>query len=285
MTSDFEARRAAFGHRLRDLRQRGGFTGRQLAHVLGSRWPQSKVSKLETGRQTATHDDLDDWFAVVDVPHELAQGLRGELQELRVQELAWRQHLREGHRHRQAEMRELETRARQLQGFCTACVPGLLQTPDYARAIFAAQAQLHEVTRDEDAAVQERMRRQEILYTDMRITIVMTESALLQPVAAPETMVAQLYRISTATEFPNLDIGILPATQPLPVVPLHGFWVYDLGHESLVVIENITAELRIDDPDQIATYHQVSTELQRAAATGPEARALLYELIRRYRST
>ena len=283
MTSDFEARRTAFGHRLRDLRQQGGFTGRQLAHLLGPRWPQSKVSKVETGRQTATPDDLNDWLDAVDVPHELAERLRDELQELRVQEIAWRQQLRDGHRQRQAEIRELETRARQITGFSTACVPGLLQTPDYARAVFRAQAQLHAVSRDEDDAVQERLRRQEILHGDQRVTVLMTESALLHPVVGAATMVAQLDRISTLTESPSLEIGIVPATQSLPLVPLHGFWLYDLGGESLVLVENITAELRIDDPDQIVTYRRVREELHDASATGSEARKLLRQLMSRYK--
>jgi len=282
VTSDFEARRTAFGHRLRDLRQQGGFTGRQLAHALGPRWPQSKVSKIETGRQTATPEDLTDWFAVVDVPGDLADRLRDELQELRGQEIAWRQQLREGHLHRQVEIRELETRARRLTGLSTACVPGLLQTADYARAIFATQAQLHAVHRDEDTAVQERLRRQEILHSGTNITVLMTESALLHPVVTRETMIAQLDRINTLTEFANLEIGVLPATQPLPLVPLHGFWLYELDDHSIALVENITAELRIDNPDQITTYQHVTAKLRQAAVTGPRARALLQQLISRY---
>lgn len=284
MTSDFEARRMAFGHRLRDLRQQGGFTGRQLANALGPRWPQSKVSKVETGRQTATPDDLNDWFAVVDVPHDLAEGLRDELKELRGEEIAWRQQLREGHRHRQAEIRELEAQARQIRGLSTACVPGLLQTPDYARAIFAAQMQLHGTTRDEDAAVQERIRRQEILHSSTQIAVLITESALLHPVASADLMLAQLDRINTLTELPNLDIGILTSTDPLPAVPLHGFWLYGFDDENLVLVENITAEIRIDDPDQIATYQRLTSELWRSAATGPDARKVLHRLTHRYRS-
>lgn len=284
MTSDFQARRTAFGHRLRDLRQQGGFTGRQLAAALGPRWPQSKVSKVETGRQTATPDDLDDWFAVVDVPGELADRLREELHELRGQEIAWRQQLREGHRHRQVEIRELETRADQITGFSTACVPGLLQTPDYARAVFSTQAQLHAVHRDEDAAVQERLRRQEILHSNTPITILMTESALLHPVVTPQAMIAQLDRITTLTEFPNLDVGILPATHRLPLVPLHGFWLYELDGHGIAFVETITTELRIDDTDQFATYRRFSSELHQAAATGPQARTLLQQLISRYQA-
>jgi ribosome-binding protein aMBF1 (putative translation factor) len=51
--------RDALGKRLRELRQRAGLTGTQLAESLS--WPQSKVSKLETARQTPNEDDIRAW--------------------------------------------------------------------------------------------------------------------------------------------------------------------------------------------------------------------------------
>lgn len=177
---------------------------------------------------------------------------------------------------------DFESGARAIFDYQTILVPGMLQTADYARAIFATQAQLHAVHRDEDTAVQERLRRQEILHSGTNITVLMTESALLHPVVTRETMIAQLDRINTLTEFANLEIGVLPATQPLPLVPLHGFWLYELDDHSIALVENITAELRIDNPDQITTYQHVTAKLRQAAVTGPRARALLQQLISRY---
>lgn len=57
MSTDFQLARTSLGARLRELR--GGLTGRDLADRLG--WTQSTVSKLETGKQTATAEDLRDW--------------------------------------------------------------------------------------------------------------------------------------------------------------------------------------------------------------------------------
>ncbi|MGH3512907.1 MAG: helix-turn-helix domain-containing protein [Pseudonocardiaceae bacterium] len=51
--------RDALGRRLRELRQRAGLTGTQLAESLS--WPQPKVSKLETARQTPSEDDIRAW--------------------------------------------------------------------------------------------------------------------------------------------------------------------------------------------------------------------------------
>jgi transcriptional regulator with XRE-family HTH domain len=53
--------------RLHDLRTQAGLSGKQLADLLG--WQQSKVSRLENGRQTPTPTDLADW----------ARGCQGDL--------------------------------------------------------------------------------------------------------------------------------------------------------------------------------------------------------------
>ena len=44
------------------MRQGAGFTGTALARLLD--WPQSKVSKIETGRQTPTRSDIAAWARV-----------------------------------------------------------------------------------------------------------------------------------------------------------------------------------------------------------------------------
>jgi len=45
-----------FGRRLRVLREEARLTGKDLAARLG--WAQSKVSRLENGKQTATVEDV-----------------------------------------------------------------------------------------------------------------------------------------------------------------------------------------------------------------------------------
>ena len=55
--SSYQKEREALGSRLRDLRRRTGMTGIDFAVRLG--WAQSKVSRLELGRQTATAADLE----------------------------------------------------------------------------------------------------------------------------------------------------------------------------------------------------------------------------------
>jgi hypothetical protein len=59
VSTDYQKAREDLGQRLRELRiesPQGRLTGTTLAQQLG--WPQSKISKLENGRQTPTAEDL-----------------------------------------------------------------------------------------------------------------------------------------------------------------------------------------------------------------------------------
>jgi hypothetical protein len=68
VTRSVHQAREALGHRLRDIRKDAGLTGRQLALLAG--WPNSKVSKIEYGRQTPTEAQtyLFRWYEPVLVP-------------------------------------------------------------------------------------------------------------------------------------------------------------------------------------------------------------------------
>ncbi|MFB9574525.1 helix-turn-helix domain-containing protein [Streptomyces yanii] len=93
MSSDYQQARAALGARLRELRaSRPGrpLTGSELAASLG--WTQSKISKLENGRQTATPEDLRLWAVAtghLDTYDELHARLQGFESHVR----SWRRQL------------------------------------------------------------------------------------------------------------------------------------------------------------------------------------------------
>ncbi|MFE9412591.1 helix-turn-helix domain-containing protein [Streptomyces sp. NPDC006704] len=95
MTTDFQQAGVALGARLRELRPERGCTGRELASELG--WPQSKVSKLETGRQTATADGLQTWALGTGRP-EAAEELTARLRTLESRSRSWRRQLTAGHK-------------------------------------------------------------------------------------------------------------------------------------------------------------------------------------------
>lgn len=58
----------------------------------------------------------------------------------------------------------------------------------------------------------------------------------------------------------------------LPFVVTNGFIVHD---DHTVLADTMTAELRINDPDQIAAYHRIVDRLWESAVEGADARAIL----------
>jgi len=280
VVSDFETRRLEFGDKLRGLREATGMTGTAFAERLG--WPGSKVSKVETGRQTATDADVADWCAAVDASASVADELQAELRGLRVQQLGWRRQLRAGHQARQRQSASMWHDATRVRGVATMAVPGMLQTADYARAVFEAQARLLRVpSRDIDASVAARLQRQQLLYERGReIEILIAEVALANPPCSSPVMAAQVDRLASVVGLPTIRFGVLPLYRRLPALLPHSFWIFD----DVAHIETVSAEHRVIEPDQITIYNQLADDLWTIAVEGDEARALLLRMSDRYKA-
>ncbi|MEU1893493.1 helix-turn-helix domain-containing protein [Streptomyces pristinaespiralis] len=268
MSTDFQQARTALGARLRELRSER--TSRGLAAALG--WPQSKVSKLETGRQTATADDLRAWAAATGHP-EAADELVARLDGLESHVRSWRRQLAAGHRPVQDALTVEYERSAVLRAWEGSMVVGMLQTADYARYVFQAYADLHRSVRDMDDAVRARLRRQELMYQPGRtFHIVMWEAALHARVCPPNVLAAQLDRLAGVIGLDTVRLGIVPFGARLGIPPANGFWLYD---ERLAIVEDWHAELWLDDVDSIGVYLRVWELMHQAAAYGAAAHRLI----------
>jgi transcriptional regulator with XRE-family HTH domain len=268
VTTDFQQAREALGLRLRELR--GGQTQRALASVLG--WPQAKVSKLETGRQTATPEDLTAWATATGHPA-AAEELLARLQGLETHTRSWRRQLRAGHRPVQDVLTVEYERSTVLRAWQGAMVVGMLQTPDYARHVFTRYAELQQSPRDVEDAVRARVRRQELLYQPGRMFhLVMWEAALHAGVAPPDVLATQLDRLTSVIGLDTVHLGIVPFGAQVGVPPANGFWLYD---DRLAIVEEWHAELWLNDTDSVALYRRVWETLNQAAVYGTHARRLI----------
>jgi len=273
VTSVQEAR-AALGRRLRELRRHAGLTGRQLAESLS--WPPSKVSKLETGRQTPTDADIHSWTRVTDSP-DATGALLASLHTIEEQHAEWQRLLRNGLRPHQEAIVTVDARTRLYRAFEPTFVPGLLQTAEYARARFSQSSEIFGVRDDIDDAVRIRLRRQEMLYrADKRFHLVLTEATLRYQLCPPEVMLGQLDRLIALATLPTLRLGVIGFSTPYSVAPAHGFWLLD---NDRVRVETFSAELNLAQPQEIALYGRVFDSLAAAASYGRAARAIITRVI------
>ncbi|CAL9561097.1 hypothetical protein SUDANB145_04621 [Streptomyces sp. enrichment culture] len=273
MSTDYQQAREALGVRLRELRLSapgGRLTGAELAGRYG--WNKSKVSRLENGRQTPTPDDLRKWAEATgqaEAYDELVARLRGFESHIR----SWRRQLASGHKAVQDTHLRAHADASVFHGWESSMIFGLLQTPDYARAVFTRYAELQRSPRDTEEAVRSRMKRQEALYDSAkRFHLILWEAALHSLVCPPSVLAAQLDRLLGAIGLDTVELGVIPLSASLKIPPATAFWIYD---DRQVIVENWHAELWIDDEASIDTYRRTWRTLRESAVYGVDAQNVI----------
>jgi len=270
VTTDFQRARESLGARLRELRTEAGLSGREMSRCLD--WPPSKVSKLETGKQTPVPADLDAWAQALGNA-EASGELKGRLRGLETSYRSWRRQLTTGHRARQDEALVQQRAAGTIRAYESSVIPGMFQTPEYARHLLLHNADLRQTPRDTDAAVRARMKRQELLYEPNHLFRALLWEGALRVLPCPvDVMAGQLDRLSGLIGISTVTLGIVPFGVSMTVTPRHGFWIYD---ERLVIVETINAELWLDDTDDITLYGRVWERLDQVAVYGRSAQRLI----------
>lgn len=269
-TSSVDEARNALGKRLRDLRVAAKLSGKQLAESLS--WAGSKVSKIENGKQTPTDDDIRDWTGATDSEDQTA-GLLATLHNLELQHAEWQRVLKAGMKAHQTTLSQIDEKTKFYRGFDNTVIPGLIQTPEYARARFAQVVAVHKVLNDINEAVKARMQRQEMLYRpDKRFHFVLTEAALRYRLVGPDIMMGQLDRLMAMSSMRNVRLGIIDFKARYVTDPRHGFWVLD---DHLVRFESYSAEINLRQPQEIELYTNIFEHLAAVASYGGEARAII----------
>lgn len=268
--SSFQRAREALGIRLRELRRDARLTGRQLGERAG--WHPSKISKIESGKQTPTDADLEAWAGACGQP-DLAPELVAGLRTLESHYVEHRRLFHAGMSAQQRAFSELEDQTTQVRNFENVFVPGLLQTPEYARYRLAEGVEYDGAPDDLDEAVGIRMQRQQILYrSGKRFHFVITEAVLRYRLCPASVMLGQLDRLVTLATMPTIRFGVIPFETRLPLAPVHGFWLMD---ERVVVVENFTASQNLTQASEISSYVRIFDELAKAARYESEARAII----------
>lgn len=267
-----------FGVKLRQLREDAGLSGRELAELLG--WSPSKLSRIELGQQVTTTNEIAALAAAVGLPDDRAQGLIGELRTARAEYSTWRAQISASIANNQKAIYASDSTTTHLRAFEVAAIPGLLQTPDYARAVFQALITLHRLADDVDRAVASRLQRQAVLYEPGRMfQFLLAESAIRFTVGDGDVMRAQLDRLQTLAGLPNLELRILPFSAPAPRLLFNGFWIRD---ETTVEIETTSGQITLRDAVDIRHHIDLFDRMWTTAVGDSELRNLLGQAAREH---
>ncbi|WP_067461372.1 helix-turn-helix domain-containing protein [Actinomadura macra] len=271
---------------LRRLRDQAGLSGRRLAEGIGD-ISQSKVSRIEAGGAMPTLPQVERWADVTGVSPGQRRSLLRLAERAFTEIHAYRASPGDPSSHRQEEVRTREAGARRVRTFQPAVVPGLLQTAQYARQVFALSP-LPGAAEGLPSAVAGRMDRQLALYEQDRGFEFLIAEAALRWRPGPDAdrlLPAQLDRVASLSTLDNVSIGIVPDGAEALAFVSHAFVIYE-GQDvddTVVTIEAVHAAITVHDPDSIAVYERTWSALTRMAVFGDEARGLLTGLATRVR--
>lgn len=186
---------------LRQLRADAGLSGMEAAQRAG--YSQPKISRFETGRQVPTTEEINTLCQVYRAAPPVRKQLLELAADLSAGTLRARAVLSHGARYMQQRIGKIEQASQLIRGFTPTLVDGLLQIPDYVRAIGSRDMS----GADLESFVTARAQRQRILDTDRQFHLILTEGALRWHVGSPQIMTAQLEHLIEASHWLNLRLG------------------------------------------------------------------------------
>ena len=256
---------------MRRARQQAELTQDQVAEAM--EWSLSKVIRIEAGTVGISANDLKallGHYRIVDedqVANLLALARAGR-------ERPWQSVYGDVVSPRLLQFIEFEAAASISRNFEPLLVPGLLQTEDYARAIFRQFS--GDVTAERiDAQVEVRMRRQELLdrADPPLLFFILDEAVIRRLIGGKDVMRRQLRRLTEMAARPHVTVEVVPFSAGVHPGLLGSFVIQefpDPADDDVLYLESPQGEvISRDDPDLVLHYREVFEEL-RALSLGPD---------------
>jgi len=261
-------RRRRLGAELRRHRELAGLTIDQVADQLDC--SASKISRLETGQTGSNPRDVRDMLALYGVGDTELEELLSVARETR--QRGWWQPY--GSILTGAYV-GFEAAADRIRSYEAQCVPGLLQTADYARSMIAA-VHTGRPRQEVDDRVHIRLGRQALLTQEdpVQFWCVLDEAALRRPVGGREVMRCQLEHLVRESARPNVTVQVLPmAAGEHP--GMEGSFVImsfpDVADPDTVYVTIATGGVFQEKPDDVSRYEIIFDRLQKMALSGAES--------------
>lgn len=265
-------RRRELGALLRELRLAKDLTVEQVAQYLLC--SATKVSRMETGQRGATARDIRDLCELYEIVDPAERERLSSLAMLGKQHGWWQSY----DLSQFADYVGLETEAASIRDFQCTLIPGLLQTPDYARAANEVVLPAPDpVTLDQQTEV--RLKRQQRLTQNpqLRFHVVLDEAALHRIVGSPAVMSAQLDRLVDVSHLPNVTLQIIAFGAGAYPAMDSTFNILDFEGSvpSVVYVEGLVGWVYMKRPQDITRYERVFEHLRGIALAPRESRELV----------
>ncbi|SCE86060.1 Helix-turn-helix domain-containing protein [Micromonospora carbonacea] len=262
--------RMLLGAQLRRLREASGVTREGAGWEIRS--SESKISRMELGRVGFKERDVADLLSLY--------GVTDATEREALLKLA-RDANSPGWWHRYGDVLPswfqsylgLEAAAALIRSYEVQFVPGLLQTPEYARAVVLL-GHRGAGTDEIDRRVSLRMQRQELLRRPRppQLWAVVDEAALRRPIGGPQVMHDQLTALIEATRASHVRLQIIPFDAGGHAAAGGAFTILRFGDQDLpdiVYIEQLTSAIYLDKREDL-DYYAAAMERLCVEAEPPE---------------
>ncbi|MEU4730873.1 MULTISPECIES: helix-turn-helix domain-containing protein [unclassified Streptomyces] len=280
-------RRRKLGEELRALRDRSGLTSGEAARIVG--WHQSKISRIETGRSGVKPEDI---RLLLDAYGEIVRPEQRALLEALSASAAgpgdtgrgrqWWHDYRGLLPQEYRDFISLEAGARSARTVELSVVPGLLQTPGYARAVTrAALGGLPEPK--VDALVDVRLARQAVLRADppLELSAVLDEAVLRRQIGGPGVMAEQLRHLVEVSRLPQVRLQVLPFSVGGHLGLTGPFVIFsfpNIADLDVVVLDHLTSSLYLERKEDLEAYSAAFRTIQAHALPPQDSSDLISSL-------
>ncbi len=264
---------------LRRLRERSGLTGEEVAERLG--WSESKVSRLENYRIGVKPADL---RRLLDL-YRVGQPHRDELLALASEsrQKTWLEMATAGIPPEQAVYLVPEAEARSVRSWEPQVVPGLLQTPEYARAVMLGWQTMFALPPDDtERRISVRLARQQLLTRDppLKLSVVLDESVLRRRFGGNNVMRRQLERLAEASELPNVDLRVLELGGNHPIGTGAFYYlefpqVHEVPMNDIVTVDHLLGSYHLEDEKDTRRFRVTFESLMAESLSPADSRELI----------
>ncbi|HWS37339.1 MAG TPA: helix-turn-helix transcriptional regulator [Actinoplanes sp.] len=247
--------RILLGSQLRKLRESKGITREAAGYEI--RASGSKISRMELGRVSFKERDVTDLLTLYGVSDSAERdALIGLARQ--ANNPGWWQHFGDVLPTWFQAYLGLEAASSLIRTYEIQFVPGLLQTPDYARAVIMlghAGASSDEITRRVDV----RLQRQQILTRPggPQLWAVIDEAVLRRPIGGVEVMRAQIEALIEASKLPSVRLQIIPFQAGGHAAAGGPFAILRFPEPELpdvVYVEQLTSAIYLDKREDVDHY-------------------------------
>ncbi|WP_327356174.1 helix-turn-helix domain-containing protein [Streptomyces sp. NBC_01304] len=275
------ARRVRIGVELRRLRERAGMTTVEAARALGT--TQAQISNIEANRFGVSADRVRTLAHIYDCTDQPLIDAVADMAADRTR--GWWEEYRDTMPSPLLDLAEMEHHAKALRVCQVINIPGLLQTPEHARALFREAVpplRPHEI----EHRVSHRIKRQAVLFRDVPVpyTAIIHEAALRMQFGGRDVTLAQLHHLIEVSEEPHITLRVIPFDGTSFPTAGHGL---DYAHGPVTALD--TAQLDtshgtelVDAAAKLETYRMILDRMQKATLTPTASKDLIHRIAKTF---